>query len=67
MLLYADEGYKYYKVPVADGQRLVEGKVAETCAKAGLKAVCYGPADHRFTDTSKCLATPLSRSSFVSS
>ena len=59
-LLYTEEGYKYYKVPVADDQRLVEGQVAETCAKAGLRAVCYGPAGSTYTDTTKCLVTPLS-------
>ena len=59
-LLYTEEGYNYYKVPVADGQRLVEGKVPETCAKAGLRAVCSGPVSCRYTDTSKCFVTPLS-------
>merc|ERR1712062_863821 len=34
-LLYSEEGYKYYKVPVADGHQLVEGKVVETCTEAG--------------------------------
>ena len=58
-LLYTEEGYKYYKVPVADGQRLVEGKVPETCAAAGMRAVCHGSAGSAYTDTTKCLVTPL--------
>ena len=59
-LLYSGDGYEYYKVPVTHGERLVEGKVAETCEAAGLKAVCTGPDDGcQFTDTSKCLVTPL--------
>ena len=58
--LYTEEGYNYYKVPVADGVRLKEGKVPETCAEAGLRAVCDGPEGCRYTDTSKCLVTPLS-------
>ena len=59
-LLYTEEGYNYYKVPVADGQRLVEGKVYETCTKAGLRAVCWAHANASYTDTTKCLVTPLS-------
>ena len=59
-LLYTEEGYNYYKVPVADGQRLVEGKVPETCAKAGLRALCSGPEGCSWDDTENCLATPLS-------
>ena len=45
---------------MADGQRLVEGKVAETCAANGLRAVCWGPVGNEYTDTTKCLVTPLS-------
>jgi len=57
---YAD-GYEYYKVPVRHGERLVEGKVAETCEAVGLQAVCYGPVGCQFTDTSKCMVTPWSQ------
>merc|ERR1712055_1210412 len=61
VLLLSDAGYEYYKVPVKHGERLVEGKVPETCEAAGLKAVCTGPDDGcKFTDTSKCMVTPLS-------
>lgn len=30
------------QVPVEYGERMEHGKVAETCEKAGLKAVCWG-------------------------
>ena len=59
-LLYTEEGYNYYKVPVADDQRLVEGQVSETCAAAGLRAVCWGSEGCSYIDTTKCLVTPLS-------
>ena len=58
VLLHSDQGYDYYKVPVADGLRLVEGQVSKTCAEAGLMAVCSGDASCRYTDTAKCLVTP---------
>ena len=57
-LLYTEEGYNYYKVPVADGLRLNGGQVSKTCAEAGLMAVCNGDASCQFTDTTKCLVTP---------
>ena len=34
-LLYTDSQFEYYKITVANGTRMVEGKVAETCEKAG--------------------------------
>ena len=34
-LLYEDSEYEYYKVPVANGRRLDEGAVPETC-QAGI-------------------------------
>ena len=55
---YSDQGYDYYKVPVADGLRLSGGQVSKTCAEAGLMAVCNGDASCQFTDTTKCLVTP---------
>ena len=63
-LLYSDDdsGYRYYKVPVLNGTLLEEGQVSETCAEAGLEAVCPGLETCQFTDTTKCLVTPLSRS-----
>ena len=30
------------QVPVEHGERIENGKVAETCEKAGMKAVCWG-------------------------
>jgi len=61
-LLYSADGWEYYKVPVKSGERLVEGKVPETCRAAGqgLEAVCAGPEDCRHTDTNSCSLTPLS-------
>ena len=40
--LYKDGEYEYYKVTVDKGTRMTTGQVAETCKKAGLKAVCPG-------------------------
>ena len=60
ILLYSGRGYKYYKVPVKNGTRLEEGRVAEACAEAGLEAVCSGPASCKYSDTDKCSVTPLS-------
>ena len=48
---------------VKPGVRLVEGAVSQTCAEAGLKAVCSGPVGCEYTDTEKCLVTPLSSTS----
>ena len=39
---------------------MAEGKVAEICEAAGLRAVCAGPAGSCHVDTSKCIVTPLS-------
>ena len=60
VLLYTDRGYEYYKVPVPHGSRMREGRVSETCARAGLRAVCSGPVSCKYTDPTKCLVTPLS-------
>ena len=62
-LLYTDSQYKYYKVTVAKGTRMKEGKVPETCEAAGLRAVCPGSTSCRHTDQTKCDITPLSLSS----
>ena len=62
-LLYKDSQFRYYKVVVAQGTRMIESRVTETCRAAGMEAVCSGP------DTScphyqrnMCTITPLSTS-----
>jgi len=60
ILLHKEEQYEYYKVPVARGTRLTEGKVALTCDSVGMKAICSGPSSCKYSDTSKCIITPLS-------
>ena len=60
-LLYTDSQYKYYKVTVTSGTRMVSGKVTETCEAAGMEAVCSGPdtsCTHYNEDM--CTITPLS-------
>ena len=59
-VLYSDGDYEYYKVPVKEGVRMVEGAVSDTCQEAGLRAVCPGPGECRYTDTDRCQLTPLS-------
>ena len=62
ILLYNDtEHNKYFKVRVEPGIYLAEGAVVKTCDDVGMKAVCSGRANCKFTDTTKCLVTPLSR------
>ena len=59
ILLYANGGYDYYRVPILSGTRLLEGVVADTCKAAGMEAVCAGPSSCKYT-SSRCLVTPLS-------
>ena len=59
VLLHTDSQYKYYKVPVSNGTRLREGKMADTCEEMAMKAVCSGPSDCKFS-SSRCQVTPLS-------
>ena len=60
MFLHRDTQYEYYKVPVKKGTSMTEGKVVETCEKAGLKAVCPGTRKCQYTNEAKCAVTPLS-------
>merc|ERR1712198_217828 len=60
ILLYRGDGYAYYKVPVLPGTHLTEGAVASTCERVNMTAVCAGDSSCRYTDTSKCMVTPLS-------
>ena len=57
-LLYKGDGYCYYKVPVANGVKLIEGAVPDTCQAAGLEAVCAG-ANCPWR-SSRCKNVPLS-------
>ena len=40
-------------MPVAHGERLEKDKVAETCEKYGMKAVCAGDEGCRFNHASR--------------
>merc|ERR1712198_571232 len=57
--LYSDYEFSYYKVPVSEGTKLVEGTVPISCERVGLKAVCTGPAGCQYNSAS-CVITPLS-------
>ena len=59
-MLHSDAEYEYYKVEVANGTKLTEGKVSETCEAVGMKAVCSGPSNCKYTKLTKCVVTPLS-------
>ena len=59
-LLYKDNnGYSYYGMPVANGKRLVEGAVPDTCEAVGMEAVCSGPSGCGY-NSARCVVTPLS-------
>jgi hypothetical protein len=59
VLLYKSGYYDYYKVPVACGNYLTEGVVADTCKAAGMEAVCSGSSACGYS-SNICLVTPLS-------
>ena len=50
--------FYYYKVQVADGLRMMEDAIVQTCQGAGLKAVCPGGSEcnHNSPD---CFVTPI--------
>ena len=58
-LLYTAQGYKYYKVSVRNGTRLTEGQVSNTCEGVGMRAVCSGDTNCKYS-SNRCLVTPLS-------
>jgi len=60
VLLHSDKDYEYYKVAVAEGSKLKEGKVSETCEQAGMRALCSGPKSCEYTNLAMCTITPLS-------
>jgi len=57
--LYSDNEFSYYKVPVSNGTKLVEGTVSITCERVGMEAVCTGPAGCQYNSAS-CVITPMS-------
>ena len=59
MLLHSGGSYEYYKVPIKNGTRLVEGAVPDTCDGAELRAVCNGPSGCKW-NSERCLVTPAS-------
>ena len=63
--LYQDSSYEYYRVEVAPGITMTEGKVSETCEAVGMgmKAVCSGPSGCTHYHPTLCVVTPLSVSS----
>ena len=59
-LLYTDSQFEYYKVTVAQGTRMVSGKVTETCRAACMEAVCTAGPGCRYYNKDMCIVTPLS-------
>merc|ERR1712025_1142361 len=57
-LLYEADGRSFYKTPVPYGVTLVEGAVADTCEKIGLKPSCYGPSGNQY-NSERCVVTKL--------
>ena len=52
-LYYEERGAKYYGIPVPRGTRMTEGAVADTCEAAGMRAVCAGDSNCRYS-SSRC-------------
>ena len=40
-LLYSAEGFRYYRVPVADGVTLTSEAVVATCKEHGMMPTCF--------------------------
>ena len=74
-LLYKDSQFEYYKVTVAEGTRMIAGKVTETCEAAGMEAVCAGGPGRDgcspillgfpYKKDNKCTITPLETSCII--
>ena len=50
--------FYYYKVQVADGLRMMEDAIVQTCQGAGLKAVCPGGSECEY-NSPDCFVTPI--------
>ena len=62
-MMHRDNQYEYYKVTVAQGTKMIQGKVYETCKPWGMKAVCNGPGRTcHYDNFANCYVTPLSDS-----
>merc|ERR1719193_643258 len=48
-LYYEENGAQFYGIPVAEGTKITEGVVADTCEAAGMKAVCAGDSNCRWS------------------
>merc|ERR1711970_1476864 len=48
-LYYEENGAKFYGIPVAEGSKLTEGVVADTCEAVGMRAVCAGNYNCRWS------------------
>ena len=59
--LFTSGNFSYYKVPVSDGTKMLEGSVETACKSVGLLPVCPGSSTCSYT-TERCFETPLSRS-----
>ena len=60
VLLWTDISFNYYKVKIAPGTKMENGAVSSTCAAAGMKAVCSGPAYcYHGENKGHCVHTPL--------
>ena len=59
-LLYSAEGFRYYRVPVADGVRLTSEVVVATCKEHDMMPACFRPSTCSSPHISdKCMETPL--------
>ena len=53
ILYYEGRVAQYYGIPVPRGTRMTEGAVADSCEAAGMKAVCAGDCNCRYS-SSRC-------------
>ena len=58
-LLHTDGHYKYFKVLIGQGTRMISGKVIEICEAAGMKAACRRAEVQLQTRADKCSTAPL--------
>ena len=58
ILLHTEDNLNYYKIPYAEGTKLVARATASRCEEEGMKAVCPKPSGC-YLNSDQCMVTPL--------